>query len=183
MGLKTRKRGPIYFLYLTWSFYGFSPEISSSSFNISICDEVCNQTPLNEDPRRPEIEDPLFSLSIMIEDVIKRELSAYKNHVHLLDSSQCFQVSTSYFKIEGLSVDPLTSKRAIVSFFISRLLFCSSKFCKKTSPKHPRPISFFTWSLLHSKSRMSRNATRDFCLEALATGMVQTCADCFAKTK
>ena len=37
--------------------------------------------------RIPENKDSVFSLSIMIKDVIKRELSVYKNRVHLLDSS------------------------------------------------------------------------------------------------
>ena len=37
--------------------------------------------------RMPENKDSVFSLSIMIKDVIKRELSVYKNRVHLLDSS------------------------------------------------------------------------------------------------
>ena len=37
--------------------------------------------------KTPENEDPSLSLSILIKDVIKRELSANKNSVHLLDSS------------------------------------------------------------------------------------------------
>ena len=44
------------------------------------------KTPKNKD-LRPENEDPSLSLSILINDVIKRELSANKNSVHLLDSS------------------------------------------------------------------------------------------------
>ena len=44
------------------------------------------RTPENKD-LRPENEDPSLSLSILKKDVIKRELSANKNSVHLLDSS------------------------------------------------------------------------------------------------
>ena len=44
------------------------------------------KTPENKD-LRPENENPSLSLSILIKDVIKRELSANKNSVHLLDSS------------------------------------------------------------------------------------------------
>ena len=94
-----------------------------------------------------------------------------------------FKSAQVSLKLRAFKVDPLTSERAIVSFFISQLLFCSSKFRKKTSPKHPQPISFFTWSLLHSKSRMSHTATRAFCLEALATGMVQTLRRLFCQNQ
>lgn len=47
---------------------------------------VVAKTPENKDLRL-ENEDPSLSLSILIKDVIKRELSANKNSVHLLDSS------------------------------------------------------------------------------------------------
>ena len=81
--------------------------MSSTDFNLFLSDEVCNQkTPdakTRNYKRRRENED--------LKDVIKRELRAYVNRVHLLDSSQCLKCY-----IDSPLVDPLTSKHALISF-------------------------------------------------------------------
>ena len=104
------KQRPFYFLHLLWSCYGFSPEISSSGFNLSNNDKVCNQTLIfwwkdleNKDPntktrktktrkRTPEKEHvktkigPIFSFIESDQMYLScappsNELSVSKNHV------------------------------------------------------------------------------------------------------